>query len=782
VHTSIVGSNGTFLLDPAPPTTGSITINHVSQSAPTVVSGQHYTTEANTTLNAGNPGTPAPLMAPPLLGSGGNLTTGMTYYYVVTAVGPAGESVPSAQVLVTPVVGSKSVALYWSPVSMATAYNVYRTTTRNVYGPTSLLGVVTTTSFGDSGSATVAGTPPAGLLTGANSPQEIGSDPYQALTVNAVNGTAYTLGTPTPTVEGGSVSIYPGGAFAYTPAPNYVGSDSFAFTAVDGSGNVSSAATVSVLVTPTLSVVINTIISGTGPYGAGAMVEADIFLDNPNPSGGVGPLSGFNIALTYDPQQLSTDPGGADVFLGDGQINPGNGYAPDNLPTDWQTGFTTNALTAGVVGISAYGSGSGTDLVTGPVPLELASVDFTVIGTVAGSTPVELVTTTTASATTAINGIRGTFALNPAIYAQGSAFVTGVDTMVSIQGAPGVVVNPDTLPNGDVNSAYIQTITASGGSSPYSYAVTSGALPTGLTLSSSGVLSGTPMIHSAYTFTVTAADAQGTSASQDYTITINPAVAINTASLANGDVGAGYSEPIIANGGNGSYTFAKASGTLPSGLTLSSAGILSGTVTTQGSYSFTVSATDSLGSTASHNYTITINPTLAFTTTALPDGDVSSTYAQTIAVAGGSGTYAYTVISGTLPTGLSLSTAGVLSGTPTTPGTFTFTVNASDTLRGTASESYTVSSNLAIAILTTTLPDGDLNGAYNQTLSTNGGSGSYTYAVTAGSLPTGLALSATGVLGGSPTWRDLPPLPLPRRIQSAEARVRFMGSRLILPC
>ena len=145
-----------------------------------------------------------------------------------------------------------------------------------------------------------------------------------------------------------------------------------------------------------------------------------------------------------------------------------------------------------------------------------------------------------------------------------------------------------------------------------------------MTLSSGGVLSGTPTTAGSSTFTVTATDTLGGSASHSYTVTINAAVAITTTTLANGDVGTAYSQTVSATGGSGSYTFSQTGGTLPAGVTLSSGGVLSGTPTTAGSSTFTVTATDTLGGSASQHYTVTINPAVATHDDALPTAVVGT--------------------------------------------------------------------------------------------------------------------------------------------------------------
>jgi Putative Ig domain len=257
---------------------------------------------------------------------------------------------------------------------------------------------------------------------------------------------------------------------------------------------------------------------------------------------------------------------------------------------------------------------------------------------------------------------------------------------------PAVTITTTTLPDWTANqSGYSQTISASGGTGTLTFSTTASTLPTGLTLSSDGTLSGTPTTSGSFTFTVTATDTVGASASQSYTVTINPAVTITTTSLADWTANQpGYSQTISASGGTGTLTFSTTVGTLPAGLTLSSAGVLSGTPTTSGSFTFTVTATDTVGASASQSYTVTINPPVTITTTSLPDGTLGASYSQTINATGGTGTLTFSAPVASLPPGLTLSSAGLLSGTPLTPGSFPFTVTASDSVGASGSQGYTV--------------------------------------------------------------------------------------------
>jgi hypothetical protein len=175
----------------------------------------------------------------------------------------------------------------------------------------------------------------------------------------------------------------------------------------------------------------------------------------------------------------------------------------------------------------------------------------------------------------------------------------------------------------------------------------------------------------------------------------NAAPSITTSSLPNGTVGVAYSQTLAATGGTAPYTWAIASGTLPAGLGLSSSGVISGTPTTVGGpNSVTFQVTDSTSATATKTLSITINAAApSITTSALPNGTVGVAYSQTLAVTGDTAPYTWTIASGTLPAGLSLSSSGVISGTPTVAGgptSITFQVTDGTSATATKTLSITV--------------------------------------------------------------------------------------------
>lgn len=319
---------------------------------------------------------------------------------------------------------------------------------------------------------------------------------------------------------------------------------------------------------------------------------------------------------------------------------------------------------------------------------------------------------------------------------------------------PTITLDPQTLPNLVNGVAYNQTVTATGGTAPYNFVVTSGSLPNGLTLSTAGVISGTPTVNGTFTFQITATDANGCNGFINYTVNVAcPTITLSPMSLPNGSVAVMYSQTISASGGLGNYTFMPVSGLLPPGLVLSGAGVLAGMPTAQGTYQFTVRATDTVtGCFGDRVYTVIIGcPTI--TLSGLGNGTVGMNYSQTVTANGGTAPYSFSFTGGTLPTGLSLASSGALTGTPTVTGNFTFTVTATDANGCTGSSSFTVNIGCqTITVNPATLPDGNIGAAYSQMVSATNGQGTVTFSVTSGGLPTGLNLNGgTGAISGTPT-------------------------------
>lgn len=178
---------------------------------------------------------------------------------------------------------------------------------------------------------------------------------------------------------------------------------------------------------------------------------------------------------------------------------------------------------------------------------------------------------------------------------------------------PIITVNPATLPNGTVGAAYNQVVTATGGTAPYTFAVSSGALPTGLVLNpATGAITGSPTTAGTFNFSITAIDANGCRGTRVYSMTIAapgcPVITLSPAVIPPGRVQQAYSQQIIATGGTAPYTYS-ITGALPPGLTLNQAtGLITGVPVQTGLFSFTIRATDAGGCTGAAPYTMTILP------------------------------------------------------------------------------------------------------------------------------------------------------------------------------
>jgi Putative Ig domain len=334
---------------------------------------------------------------------------------------------------------------------------------------------------------------------------------------------------------------------------------------------------------------------------------------------------------------------------------------------------------------------------------------------------------------------------------------------------PALTISAATLPAGYVGSNYTSTtLTASGGSGTgYTWSVSTGtSLPAGMTLSPAGVIAGKPTADGVANFGVKVTDSASATATTQLSMTVKPGVAITTAAaLPDGYVGVSYSQTLAATGGTGTgFTWALASGaSLPDGLTLTSAGVLSGKPAAAGAAGFSVIVTDSAQNTATTQFSAAIKTAIAVATPpALPTAFVGTYYAQQLLATGGSGAGYTWALSGQtavrsnarrmtstgLPGGLALSSDGWITGTPTATGSGTATVIVTDSVGNSASMAITLIISTEISITTpSSLPGGNPGDIYSQKFTAAGGSGTYTWV--SDDLPGGLRLSTDGELTGS---------------------------------
>ena len=331
------------------------------------------------------------------------------------------------------------------------------------------------------------------------------------------------------------------------------------------------------------------------------------------------------------------------------------------------------------------------------------------------------------------------------------------------EGVAPLTINSSSPPDGATGVAYPAfAFTASGGAAPVTWTET-GELPPGLSLSTAGSLSGSPFAPGTFAFKVTATDASDPSQTSSMSVSLmiidSPIVLSTTPPLA-GTLTHPYAYTfMVASGGTPPFTWMVSKGTPPPGMAVASDGSLSGTPTTVGPFTFTVTATDSaptLG-TGSQAFTVDVNaPALPVINLlpAPPAGVADNSYAFTFTATGGYLPLSWAVTGGALPPGLVLGASGQLSGIPTTIGSSSFTVTVTDS--GPTPNMNSMPFNIAInappppTINNTPPPTGTVGTAYPayQFTTTNG----YPPLIWSetGALPAGLSLSAGGVLSGTP--------------------------------
>lgn len=334
-------------------------------------------------------------------------------------------------------------------------------------------------------------------------------------------------------------------------------------------------------------------------------------------------------------------------------------------------------------------------------------------------------------------------------------------------------ISPSTLPGGTLNTSYLATFSAAGGSGGYTFSET-GALPKGLTLQSNGALSGTPTTAGSFPFTVKATDSSSASGTAKYTLVVTcPKLIIDPASgvLPPATEGFGYEEKYAALGTNGALKWSLIP-TLPPGIILdveiSPYARIYGTPQNVGRYSFGVSVADSLGCEVQNNYLLKVYSALKVGPATFPAATVDKPYVSAvIPVSGGKPPFTYTVnnIAYTnigLPPGISLgSTTGKLTGTPILSGSYVLEVFVSDAngAIGKATFGMTVNpSALPIVIAPPVLPPATEGLAYSQPLTATGGGGGYIFSTPAAKLPKGITLVRWGMLVGTPTVKGTYPI------------------------
>jgi hypothetical protein len=324
---------------------------------------------------------------------------------------------------------------------------------------------------------------------------------------------------------------------------------------------------------------------------------------------------------------------------------------------------------------------------------------------------------------------------------------------ITIQAVPALSITATSV-SAAVNTPLSYALSATGGVAPFTWTAL-GSLPAGLTLSSDGVISGTPAAAGGYTVSVKVTDSRGVSATANLSVTIQatPNLAITTTAI-NAVANTPMSYAMLVTGGVQPLTW-EALGPLPPGLALSGAGILSGTPTTAGTYAVSVKVTDSKNASATANLSITIQALgqLAITTTAV-NAVVDRPLSYTLTATGGQSPLTWTVLGNPLPSNLTLSDSGILTGTPKATGVYSVAVKVTDDKGASATANLSITIGTPGLSITTTSISMPVNTPLTYAMSVTGGTSPYTWVEPAGGtlLPNlGLTLSPTGIISGTPT-------------------------------
>src|SRR6202041_2080313 len=312
---------------------------------------------------------------------------------------------------------------------------------------------------------------------------------------------------------------------------------------------------------------------------------------------------------------------------------------------------------------------------------------------------------------------------------------SGITSTATITIVLPVTFTTVSLPNGSNGVAYNQTIVTSGGVAPISYSVGTGTLPAGLKLNNVGTIIGTPSSTGTSTFTINATDFGTpplTVASPVFTVTINPppSLSITSTAMANGFTGTAYGSSIASSGGVPPLTWFVPPGTLPPGLELNtSSGLISGTPTTSGVFTFFPTVSDSAlppqhaASAAGVTISILAVAPLQAVTPPLPAGAVAAGYTANLVAKGGVAPYTWSLTGGQLPSGLKLNpTTGIISGIPILATTSNFSVQVED-----ANSTKSAVQSLSIVINTGTASSNTLlSGSYSFLFTGSQFTGTYT--------------------------------------------------------
>ena len=686
-----------------------------------------------------------------------------TVNVTVTTAGGTSVTATANQFTYLPAPTVTSVSPNFGPQAGGTSVTITGT---DLSGATAVLfGATTATSYVVNSATQITATSPAGtgtvdvrVTTAGGTSAISGADQFSYLATPTITSIAPTAG---PQAGGTAVTI---------TGTNFIGTTGVNFGASAATGFTVNSATS---------------ITATAPPGTGTV---DIRVSN---SVGTSPtVAADQFTYVAAPSVTSISPtagptgGGTTVIItgtgfaaapGTGAVRFGATTATYTINSNTQITATTPAGSAGTVDVTVSTVG-GTSATSAAdqftyVPAPTVTSISPTSGPTSGGTTVTITGTNFSGATavtfggTAASGF--TVNSNTQITATAPAQAAGtIDVRVTTGGgtsatsaadqftyvsAPTVTsVSPTAGPTAGGTSVVITGTNLSGAT-----AVTfGGTAATGFTVNSATQITATAPAGSAGTVDVRVTTTGGTSATGaagQFTyvaITVTPATLAGTPK-----VGVSFSETLTASGGATPYTFAMAGGsTLPTGLSLSPAGVISGTPTAAGAFSFTVQATDSSSISGQRTYSGSVAAATVVLTPAastLPAARLNTAYAgQTFTASGGTAPYTY-ASSGTLPTGMTLNAStGVLGGTPTAAGSFTFNITATDSSTGTGAP-FTSGSTSYTLVVNSTNADLSALALSSGTLAPGFGAGTLAYTATVPNTSSTVTVTATAADAGA---------------------------------
>jgi hypothetical protein len=328
-------------------------------------------------------------------------------------------------------------------------------------------------------------------------------------------------------------------------------------------------------------------------------------------------------------------------------------------------------------------------------------------------------------------------------------------------------------PTGQVGQPYTLQLISLGGCDLYRWEITNGALPPGLTMSSSGLITGTPTAVASVEPWVTVHDltpdqggypwcGRDNHSERQFVFNVVAGLSIQNQSVPGGTIGRPYSMTLTAlsvtntnpvQGSPATATWTVQSGNLPAGVTLSSQGLLSGTPTTEGSYRFVVRA-QAGGVSDTETETLVVRQPVVVSSpfqrgAAKSEEGVPYTAEQT--ATGGNGAFTWTLASGSLPAGVELAPTGTLAGIPAAPGRFTFALRVTDGEGRVVTVNGTLVVAAKLTITTLKLKPAKVGRPYRAAIAKVGGVAPTVWTVR-GKLPKNVKLaSKLGIFLGTPT-------------------------------